>query len=85
MRNPRLKKLKDRMTPRELERRRENMASKGTWRQEMELNSAKQFGLINGLGQWLHAKDAKQRKINYALVAHALLTLALAGRVFGLF
>jgi hypothetical protein len=84
-RNPKLKKLKDRLTPRELERRRENMASKGSWRNEMELASAKQFGLINGLGQWLQKKDQTQRKVHYALIAHALLTLALAAKVFGLF
>lgn len=82
-RNPKMKKLKDRLTPRELERRRENMASKGSWRQEMELNAAKQFGLINGLGQWLKSKDDKQRKINWAHITHAAITVALVGRVMG--
>ena len=83
-RNPKLAKLKKRLTPRELERRRENMASKGTWRQEMEVNAAKQFGMVNGLGQWLMVKDKKQAKINIALIVHAIITLALASKVFGL-
>jgi hypothetical protein len=85
MRNPKLAKLKKRMTARELERRRENMASKGSWRGEMGMNMAKAMGLTNGLGMWLQKRDKLQRRINYLLIVHALATLALAAKFFGLF
>jgi len=83
MRNPRLKKLKKRLTPRELERRRENMASKGSWRGEMEVQAAKQFGLINGLGQWLQKKDRVQARYNWLLLANTVVTLILASKILG--
>lgn len=84
VRNPKLDKLKDRLTPAQQFKRREKMMHKGQFRQETEKMLAQHTGALNAAFQGFKLIHLSGQRTRYAVYALALVEVAnTAARYFG--
>lgn len=80
----RLKKLKNRLTPEQMQKRREKMHKSGTWRTNMDREHAATRGLMveafKSVGNRLNKVN---HRLYYLTVASVIAYAALVGRVLG--
>ena len=83
-RNPKMKKLRSRLTPAQLEARANDIEAKSMWRQQMAMRMAKLTGAINACSAGIEMVY-KAHKITRYLVygAFAGQALYIAGRLLG--
>jgi len=87
-RNPKLKKLKSRLTPEQLAQRTADLEVRSSWRQQMARTLAQNRGAINTLGKGIEMVfkgHRTTRRIVYGVLVVEGLLSVLVAKLMGLF